>query len=210
MGDVIGVTGLPCAGKSFTALHIASGVIDGVKRLLIKADDIGHEILLRADVQEKLHERFGEPFGDIEFAVSQQINMRKALAERVFVNAADLAWLEQLIHPLVTKETIRLCGSARSASNGRVIIEAALLFAAGMDRICGRILVIEADFNVRLARAASRGWDENELRRREERLIPLFDAAFAGSEKHRLARIDNSGPVGELRDALRAVLRRPV
>ncbi len=199
---VVGVTGLPCAGKSLAAALVASGKIDGTPGLLLKADDIGHEALLREDVQEALRRRFGEPFGDAAFVAADPAAMRRALAGRVFSCPADLEWLEGLLHPLITGEVAR---RSRSAGGGRVVVEAALLFAAGMERECDRVLIVEADFPVRLARAALRGWDENELRRREERQIPLLDAAWRGTERHCLTRIDNSGSAGELKDALRAV-----
>lgn len=187
---MIGITGLPCSGKSFAAGMLASGAVDGEERALLKADDIGHEVLLRADVLAALRSRFGD-----SVAGADPVAARRSIAERVFADPAELAWLEGLVHPLIAQEVARRAGAA----GGRAVVEAALLFAAGMDRGCGRVFVIEADFPVRLARAKMRGWNENELRRREERLLPLF----AGRD---LARVDNSGSAGELRDKLCAAL----
>ncbi len=195
---IVGVTGLPCAGKSLVAEMIASGGVDGVPALLLRADDIGHEVLLRPDVLEALRGRFGAEAA----AGADPAAMRRAIAERVFSDPAELAWLEGLVHPLVSAEVFRRC----AAAEGRAVVEAALLFAAGMDARCGRILVVEAEFGVRLARAALRGWDGKELLRREERLIPLFAAAWNSADSGKMARIDNSGSVGDLRNSVRAAL----
>ena len=199
--SLLGVTGLPCSGKSRVAELIASGKIDGRKSLLLKADDIGHQVLLRPDVAEKLRGRFGDEAGD----TGSPAAMRQAIAARVFANPGDLEWLEQLIHPLVAEETAR---QSAAEAGSRVVAEAALMFAAGMEKRCDTILVVEADFNVRLARAAARGWDRNELERREKRQLPLFAAAWNGLDKDKLVRVDNNGSIEELRANLRRVFAR--
>ncbi len=195
---ILGVTGLPCSGKSRAAAMIASGDVDGGTALLLKADDIGHEVLLRPEVAEALRGRFGADCGE----TGNPAAMRRAIAAKVFADPAALDWLERLVHPRVAEEASRRSASA----GGRVVIEAALLFAAGMDRQCERVLVIEADFAHRLARANARGWDAEELRRREERLLPLFADAEKDKDSRTPARVDNNGSIEELRDALRSAL----
>ena len=193
---VIGVTGLPCSGKSFAAALIASGRIDGRMGELLKADDVGHGILLRPEVVPLLRGRFGA--GAI--TPDRPEAMRRAIAARVFADADDLAWLEGLVHPLVTAELDAAVERLRGVRP--VIVEAALLFAAGMEKRCDRILVIEASFETRLRRAASRGWDACELERRQERQIPLFEAAWNGPCRDRLVRVANEGGEAALCKAL--------
>lgn len=197
--SLLGVTGLPCSGKSLAAELIASGEIDGRKSLLLKADEIGHRILLRPDVMAQLRGRFGDGVCDCGSPAA----MRKAIAERVFANPDDLEWLEKLIHPLVAEETTR---ETEAHGGERVVAEAALMFASGMEKRCDAVLVVEADFSVRLARAARRGWDKSELERREKRQLPLFEAAWNGAEKDKLARVVNNGSIEDLRENLRLVL----
>lgn len=194
---IVGVTGLPCSGKSLAAGMIASGAVDGRRRALLKADDIGHALLLREDVRAALRARFGGAAAD----AADPAGMRRAIADRVFADPAELGWLESLIHPLVTEEAL----AASAAAGGDAVVEAALLFAAGLDAHCEIILLVEADFATRLARAALRGWDKNELRRREQRQIPLFAAAEERAGNI-LARVDNSGSGGDLRENLRRAL----
>ncbi len=195
--NVIGVTGLPCSGKSRAAALIAEGGVDGEPSLLLKADDIGHAVLIRPEVAEAIRARLGEAAGD----TADPAAMRRAIAARVFRDAEELRWLEQLTHPLIRDVTLRRIAAA---GGGRVVLESALLFAGGLDRLCRRVLVVEAAFPVRLARARERGWDESELRRREARQPPLP----AGADRAIVARVDNNGSVGMLRDALRAALDR--
>lgn len=200
--DAIGVTGLPCAGKSFAAACIAGGDFDGKKRTLLKADDIGHALLTRLDVLFALREHFGAAVVD----AFDPAATRRVIAEKVFAEPAELEWLEGLIHPLVTEEVLRLAAEA----DGGAVIESALLFAPGaaeMKKQCGAVIVVEADAAARLKRAAMRGWDENELRRRESRLLPLFAAGELQHETN-LVRVDNSGSLGAFRAALCAALLR--
>lgn len=193
---VIGVTGLPCSGKSFAAELLAFGRVDGREGELLKADDVGHRILLRPEVVERLREHFG----DEAIRPDEPTAMRQAIAARVFTDPRELAWLEGLIHPLVTAELDRVVDRLRGVKP--VIAEAALLFAADMGSRCDRILVIEASFAVRLRRAASRGWDRGELERRQERQIPLFEAAWQGPGRDKLRRVANEGGEAELCKAL--------
>lgn len=167
-GLVLGVTGLPCVGKSLAASLLAAGRVEGVPEgRLFKADDIGHAVLERPEAREQLRRRFGD--GVVR---PDPADTRRRLAARAFANPEDLAWLEGLVHPLVVRELDEL---ADAAGDGRsVVIEAALLTAAGLDRRCDAVFLIEAEFAVRLRRAAGRGWDRAELERRDARQLPLF------------------------------------
>ena len=162
---VVGVTGLPCAGKSFAArllAQIAGGEI-------IQADSLGHAVLARPEVERRLRERLGPE----AVAGGDPAETRRRLAVLVFADPEKLTWLEGLVHPLVAEETERRM--ERLASRRRpAIVEAALLLAAGMERHCNRIALIRADDAVRLARAGRRGWNREALHRRDARLAPQF------------------------------------
>ena len=183
---VIGVTGLPCTGKSYAAGLLAAGRVEGVPAgVLLKADDIGHDILTREDVRRVLRDRFG----DGVVSSSDPAAIRRAIAARVFSEPAELAWLEALVHPLVTAEAEREIAAAAGARP--VVIEAALLFAADLDLRCDRVLIVEATFAARLRRAEKRGWDREELEKRERRQIPLFDAAQNRPSRDRFVHVRN-------------------
>jgi dephospho-CoA kinase len=196
---VIGVTGLPCSGKSLAARFIASGSVTGIPGELFKADDAGHEILTRPEVAARLRERLGD---DI-VASADPAAIRRAIAARVFADAPALAWLEGVVHPLVRAEVDRLAAGDETRP---LVMEAALLFGSAMEERCDRILLIEADFAVRLRRAAARGWNRAELERRERRLLPLFAREGKGAQRDRIARVANNDDAEALRCRLHDVL----
>lgn len=198
---VIGVTGLPCSGKSLAAELMASGAVPGLPAgELFKADDDGHIVLTRPDMAAKLRERFG----DAAFDTANQADIRRAIAERVFSNPDELAWLESQVHPLVVADTDAVI--AREKGKRPVIVEAALLFAANMDARCDRVLMIESDISIRWTRAAKRGWSRDELQRREKRQVPLFLAAKERDSADRIAIVENNGTVDDLIEALGCAL----
>lgn len=197
---VIGVTGLPCAGKSFAARLLASGEVTGRPGELIQADLLGREVLEHPEVLEELRWRFGP-----EVTVAgNAAETRRRVAERVFRDEVDLAWLEGMIHPLVVEETARIMG--RIDEHTPVFLEAALLLAAGMERQCDAILLVEAGFATRLARAAGRGWDREELKRRDRRLEPQFTPENVASWRGRLRRVANDADDGCLAQRLRTAM----
>lgn len=200
-GPVIGVTGLPCAGKSLAAEILAGGSVVRPAGELCKADDVGHEVLTRPEVVDRLRERFGPG----AFADPAPAEVRRAIAARVFADPGQLAWLEELVHPLVAD---RVDGIIAAAGTRPVVVEAALLFAGKLDRRCDWILVVEADFEARLRRAAGRGWSRGELERRQERQIPLFEEAFAGPARDKLVFVTNNEDDGLLADRIAETLAR--
>lgn len=132
---VVGVTGLPCSGKSWAARLLADGTITGEAGELVKADELGHVVLMRPEVREAVRRRFG----DAVVSAGDERETRRRLAERVFANPAELSWLEGLLHPLIVRETEEVI---RTAGGGRLVaVEAALLFAAGMERICDVVVL---------------------------------------------------------------------
>ncbi len=197
---VYGVTGLPCSGKSCAASLIADGRVDGVRGVLFKADDVGHDVLTRPDVVVALRQRFG----DDAFRNTDAAAVRRAIAERVFSDRRELVWLESLVHPLVTADLDAVI--TMNTPERPVVMEAALLFEAGMDDRSDVILLVEASFETRLRRAEGRGWDRAELERRERRQIPLFEAALQGRNSGKIIRVqndaDDDGLAERIRDAL--------
>lgn len=201
---VVGVTGLPCSGKSHVSNLLASGEVTGSPGVAIKADDIGHAVLRRPEVAEELSRRFGPGV-----VGEDGLPDRRKVAEAVFDHPAELAWLEGLLHPLIRAEALAML---KRIDGGRLVaLEAALLLAGGMDRLCDVVLVVEAERRLRLARAAERGWDENEMNRREQRQLPLFTDKNLAACEARVVKIQNNmdgGLVEDLRAALSAVTVR--
>jgi dephospho-CoA kinase len=53
-----------------------------------------------------------------------------------------------------------------------VVIDAALLFEAGWDKLCDKIIFVDAPRDVRLERAIVRGWSAEQLAAREAAQLP--------------------------------------
>ena len=109
MKPVIGVTGLPCSGKSYAARLLASGEATGEAGELIQADNLGHAVLARPDVATTLRAHFGEDLGSEADAAA----FRRRIAAKVFCDPGELAWLEGVVHPLVAVESRRVVIQAR-------------------------------------------------------------------------------------------------
>lgn len=161
---VIGIVGGIGSGKSTVsrafALH-GCGVLD--------ADRIGHRLLNEPDIRQAVRQHWGEgvfgPDGRVD---------RSRLGRRVFADPAELEALNQLLHPRIEQT---LCdGIDRFARQGRaaVVLDAAVLFEAGWERLCTHTVFVDAPWRDRLRRVRrQRGWSARQLRRRQNSQLPL-------------------------------------
>jgi dephospho-CoA kinase len=136
----------------------------------IDADAVAHEVLETPDVRTALASRFGKTV----FAPDGKVD-RKAVAQIVFNNPQDLAFLTDLIHPRAlqrvqdTITAIRRQGQAKA-----IILDAPLLVEAGWHGKCDILVFVECDTNNRLARLHLRaGLDKQQLEAREKFQISL-------------------------------------
>lgn len=100
---------------------------------------------------------------------------RAKVATIVFEDPAELARLEGLLYPRLTRVCLDLIDRlGRNEDVSAIVLDAPKLFEAGLDRHCDAVVFVEADQATRLERVArSRGWDERELLRRENLQNPL-------------------------------------
>jgi dephospho-CoA kinase len=127
------------------------------------SDAIVHR-LLRADreVHAALRERWGDRI------VGPGGADRAAIAELVFSNPAELAWLEGLLHPRVVREYTAWRDEVAAADDPPDVlaVEIPLLYETGGDRRFDAVVAVTAPPNVRAQRSTVRG------DAREQRLIP--------------------------------------
>lgn len=129
---------------------------------------------------------------------------RARVAKIVFENPVDRRRLERLLHPRVRAARQEAYEKAEQTGAPAVVIDAPLLFEAGIDSECDAVVFVSASAAERQARVkASRGWSDDELARREEAQMPLEDKkALAEYE------IVNDGDRESLRERVREVFER--
>ena len=81
---------------------------------------------------------------------------RSALRERVFGDAAALARLEGIIHPMVTQARNRFLAQCASRRVPLVVLDIPLLFETGNDRNCDATMVVTAPKFLQEARVLAR------------------------------------------------------
>ncbi len=162
---VVGLVGGIASGKTFVARQFASLGCE-----VVDADAIVHDLLGEEAIREEIRETLGEEALDASGRVD-----RERLGRTVFADPEKRERLEGIVHP-PTIERIREAVEAarRRPEAPAVVLDAPLILEKGLDRLCDRIVYIEAEEGVRQARARERrGWDASELARRERTQLPL-------------------------------------
>ena len=177
----VGLTGGLACGKSFVGEALAR-----LGCLLIHADDLGHEVLLRggeayADVVREFGAGVLDANGEID---------RKALAAKVFGAPGELAKLNALVHPpVVRREDALIAEFRRTRPDGIAVVEAAILIETGSWKRFDRIILVTCTEEQQVERAMRReGARLEDVRARMGRQMPL-------AEKRKYAHfvIDTSG-----------------
>ena len=189
---VIGLTGGIGAGKSAVARVLAS-----MGAMVLDSDKDAKAALDRPEVRAELIRWWGDRILGADGRVD-----RKAVASIIFSDPVQRQRLERLVHPLVKLTRDEMIERAKRDGVEIVVVDAPLLLEAGLDAECDAVIFVDAPREQRLARVkASRGWDEEEMNRREIAQIPL-------DEKRRRADYEVSNDTSEeaLRDRVAGVL----
>lgn len=138
---VLGLTGKYCSGKNTVAEFFCS---EGW--YVIDVDQLGHKALGIKAVE--ITDAFGISILDEKGVID-----RKKLGKRVFGNKKSLRILESCIHP----EMVRLCKrEIESCGRTNVVINAAILYKMGLNKLCDAIVWVKAPFVERLRRSLNR------------------------------------------------------
>ena len=167
MIPTIGIVGGIGSGKSTVALALQE-----LGGFIVNGDSLGHEALCSPGIKEKLIDHWGNAV----FDASGEVDRRK-LGRIVFADPAELKKLEGLVFPYIEKRIREEIAAARSRPTAKfIILDAAIMLETGWNRNCDKILFVDAPRELRLARLAEkRGWDANELERREKAQMPIED-----------------------------------
>jgi dephospho-CoA kinase len=165
MIPILGIVGGIGSGKSAVARALES-----LGGYLINADALGHEALEDPPIKAKLIERWGN--GVLDAAGKAD---RKKIGRMVFSDVDELQALEALVFPYIEGRILEEIARGRRLEGVKyIILDAAIMIETGWHRHCDKLLFVDAPRDVRLARLkATRGWTEEELKRRERVQLPL-------------------------------------
>jgi dephospho-CoA kinase len=161
------------------------------------------------DADETVHRLYGgEAAASIEAVfpgtTGEQGVDRAKLAQAVLGDAAALARLEAIVHPLVRREEVRFLEAARKAGVPVAVLDIPLLFETGGDRRVDAVVVVSAPAEMQRARAFERpGMTEEKFRALLAKQIP-------DQEKRRRADfvVDTSQGYDSARAQVHAILRK--
>lgn len=183
----VGLTGGIGAGKSEALAAFAR-----LGAATLSTDQVTHELLADPEVRDALIERWGEgvaPDGEVD---------RGRVAEIVFADSGELAWLESQLHPRVGAHVL---GWREQLEPGTevAVVEVPLLFEAAMENAFDATVAVVADDRVRERRLRERG--QAGLAGREDRQL---DQAEKSNRADHVLR--NDGTLEELERAAATVL----
>lgn len=160
---VIGLSGGIGAGKSAVASILAE-----LGCVVCRSDELAREAMKDPAIRDELVSWWGRGILGDDGQIS-----RSEVASIVFADQAQLRRLEALTHPWIEQRRCEQFDRA-PAEAPALVIDAPLLFEAGLDRFCDAVIFVHADRAERLERLrCNRQWDESELTRREDCQLAL-------------------------------------
>lgn len=191
---VIGIVGGVGAGKS-----AAARALGALGCVVVDSDEGVRELLGRPEVREELVRWWGPSVARADGSID-----RAAVARIVFADESERKRLEAHLHPMLKPARDRAIEAAAAVGAPAVVLDAPLLFEAGLDRECDAVVFVDAPEAVRAARlAGGRGWTPAELAKRESAQMPL-------EEKRRRADyvVSNDADVSVLSERIGGVFER--
>lgn len=143
---IVGLTGGIASGKSTVAEFFRQKGIP-----VVDADEISRAVTEPdAEGAKAIEENFGS-----EMFVLKCLD-RKKLAAYCFENRERTEKLNSVLHPIIIKEMLRQTEEYEKAGAKTVIWDVPLLFEAGLDRYCNKIIAVVCNENTRILRAQKR------------------------------------------------------
>lgn len=153
---VIGITGGVGSGKSEAVRILAE--ISNAQCLI--ADEIGHLVM---EPGTMVYKKITEVFGTEILNADKTIN-RAVLSNIVFAQKEKLRCLNEIVHPGVLQYMKDYIWQ-REREEGYILLESAILFESGCDRLCQEVWYIHAPYTTRVERLSkSRGYSVEKSR----------------------------------------------
>ena len=179
---VVGLTGgIGCGKSTVTALFAKLGV------QYVDADIVAREVVqpgtaCLAAICQHFGSNIVNQAGELD---------RAALRQRVFSNAADKAWLEQLLHPAIRQQ---LLAQLAALTSPYALLVAPLLLENKLQHLVQRVLVIDLAEDLQRQRAMAR---DNSS---EQQINAIMAAQISRTERLQLADdiITNDSSIADL------------
>ena len=175
---IIGLTGGIATGKSESAKHFKK-----LGAYIIDADEIARRLTEKGmPALNEIVKYFGADILRADGSLK-----RKKLAEIIFSDPESKLKVEKILHAYIISCINDI--AARKYKKHDIVIDAPLLFEVGLDRICDKIIVIWAPYDIQAKRLASRdGLNKEQVKKRINSQMPI-------EKKAELADyiVDNSG-----------------
>lgn len=196
---VLGITGGIGSGKT-----TAAGYLRSLGFACVDADQIGRELTAEGSpLLEILDREFG-PDGKYGRGIAIlrdssiegiKILDRKALASVVFSGEKARARFDEIIHSRMLRIIREQIEELRKKENIRgILLDAPLMYEAGCDTMCDRVILVTAPVELRIERVMKRDGSTR------EDVVRRINSQMSDGEKARLADfvVDNSGDTNEL------------
>ena len=103
------------------------------------------------EVRRSLRDRWGEEI----YSAEGELDRRK-VAEYVFDDRREKAWLDSLVHGLVRDDVKRWADTHTDYSHDTVFVESAILFTSGLADMCQEVWEVAAPLDTRVERVMKR------------------------------------------------------
>lgn len=185
---ILGLTGGIASGKS-----TVSEIFRKLGAEVVDADRIAREVSQEEEVVDKLVELFGAEILEEGKEGRKSIDRGK-LREVVFRDSESVRRINEVIHPRV----IEVFEERRKASlpDEIIIFDIPLLFEAGLEYLCDRVVVVSVDRRTQVERIASRDGSSRETAEN------IIDNQMSVEERERRSHyiIRNQGSLEELEE----------
>ena len=138
----IGLTGGIGSGKSFVAERFSAMGVP-----CYNCDERAKLLYDNADIKRLVTDRYGA-----EAYTDGKLN-RQFLASRIFADKAELEWIDSIIHPAVRND---FAAWRDNQTTDIVVVESAILFDGGLEKLCNTVVAVGAPLEVRIARVMRR------------------------------------------------------
>ena len=188
----LGLTGGIASGKTAVAAMLRE-----LGFAVLDADSLAHKLI---EPGQPAYDEVLRDFGPTIIDSDNRIDRAK-LAAVVFADAAKLARLNAIVHPLVKTAVHRQFAEwSRNGTRDAAFVEAALLVEAGYQKDLDGLVITWCRPEQQLERLRARGFSDEDARRRIAAQMPVAEKLRYATEK-----VDCSGSLEDTRKQVEAL-----